>query len=173
MKGIGSTVNGLYYLYNEPLSKTLAQLQNPNHPKTQSIHKEAMTAETSHTAIPNTITQVPPITTATLWHQRLGHAPFSKIEKIGAINRKKQSSTEVCLTCPLAKFTKQPYPLSNSRAQQPFELIHIDTWGPYKVPTRAGYRYFLTVVDDYSRLTWVHLLKYKSDAFDAIELFVC
>nr|GEW72384.1 cysteine-rich RLK (receptor-like protein kinase) 8 [Tanacetum cinerariifolium] len=29
--------------------------------------------------------------------------------------------------------------------------IHIDIWGPYKVPTHRKFRYFVTIVDDYSR----------------------
>ncbi|GJW57228.1 ribonuclease H-like domain-containing protein [Tanacetum coccineum] len=32
------------------------------------------------------------------------------------------------------------------------ELVHLDVWGPYKVVSREGFRYFLTVVDDFSRL---------------------
>lgn len=35
--------------------------------------------------------------------------------------------------------------------KQPFNLIHIDTWGSYKVPTNDGFNYFLTIVDDYSK----------------------
>ncbi|GJX25443.1 ribonuclease H-like domain-containing protein [Tanacetum coccineum] len=32
------------------------------------------------------------------------------------------------------------------------ELVHLDNWRPYKVISREGFRYFLTVVDDFSRL---------------------
>nr|GEY43521.1 ribonuclease H-like domain-containing protein [Tanacetum cinerariifolium] len=31
------------------------------------------------------------------------------------------------------------------------DLIHLDLWGPYRVTSREGYRYFLTIVDDFSR----------------------
>ncbi|GJW72923.1 ribonuclease H-like domain-containing protein, partial [Tanacetum coccineum] len=31
------------------------------------------------------------------------------------------------------------------------ELVHLDVWGPYKVTSREGYMFFLTVVDDYTR----------------------
>nr|GEU78655.1 ribonuclease H-like domain-containing protein [Tanacetum cinerariifolium] len=30
--------------------------------------------------------------------------------------------------------------------------MHLDVWGPYKVISREGFKYFLTIVDDYSRL---------------------
>lgn len=62
----------------------------------------------------------------------------------------------------MSRFTKLPYTLSNSHASQSFELVHIDTWGPYKICTKQKYKYFLTQVDDNSRMTWVYLLQNKS-----------
>lgn len=49
---------------------------------------------------------------------------------------------------------------------------HVDTWGPYKVCTRGKYRYFLTLVDDFSRVTWVYLLQNKSDYSGTIAMFL-
>ena len=45
-----------------------------------------------------------------------------------------------------------------------FDLVHADIWGPYSTPTLSGSKYFLTLVDDCSRCTWVYLMKHKSDA---------
>nr|GEZ37549.1 ribonuclease H-like domain-containing protein [Tanacetum cinerariifolium] len=39
----------------------------------------------------------------------------------------------------------------------------IDLWGPYRVHSREGYKYFLTIVDDYSRVVWVYLVKTKDE----------
>ena len=39
----------------------------------------------------------------------------------------------------------------------------MDVWGPFSVLIFDGHRFFLTVVDDASRATWVFLLKAKSD----------
>ncbi|XP_071741113.1 uncharacterized protein [Rutidosis leptorrhynchoides] len=44
-----------------------------------------------------------------------------------------------------------------------------DVWGPYKVKSEEGFRYFLTVVDDFSRAVWTYLLKTKDNVFDHIE----
>lgn len=57
--------------------------------------------------------------------------------------------------------------MSRSRA---VSLFNTST---YKVCTRQFFRYFLTIVDDFSRVIWVHLLRQKSDAFEAIKEFVC
>uniref|UniRef100_A0A803MDR9 Retrotransposon Copia-like N-terminal domain-containing protein n=1 Tax=Chenopodium quinoa TaxID=63459 RepID=A0A803MDR9_CHEQI len=45
----------------------------------------------------------------TLWHNRLGHAPFEKLVKIGCVSGKCKNNS-VCFICPMARFTKLPYP---------------------------------------------------------------
>nr|GEX82768.1 hypothetical protein [Tanacetum cinerariifolium] len=50
-----------------------------------------------------------------------------------------------------AKQIREPFPLSDHKSVNPGELVHLDLWGPYKVSSREGFRYFLTIVDDYSK----------------------
>jgi len=38
----------------------------------------------------------------------------------------------------------------------------MDIWGPLAITYVDGHKYFLTVVDDFSRHTWIFLLKTKS-----------
>jgi len=52
-----------------------------------------------------------------------------------------------------------------------FELVHIDIWGPYRVSTHKNCRFFLTLVDDFSRATWTYLLQCKSQAFTILKQF--
>lgn len=58
-----------------------------------------------------------------------------------------------CHICPLAKKTCMPFSLSKSLSLKPFSLIHMDLWGPYIVETYDHKRFFLTMVDDYTRFT--------------------
>lgn len=58
-----------------------------------------------------------------------------------------------------------------SLKSQPFELVHIDILGPYKVCTKQKYMYFLTLVDDNSRMTWIYLLQNKSDYGATLHTF--
>lgn len=74
--------------------------------------------------------------------------------------------------CPLAKQTRLSFPISTSLVDVVFSLIHIDLWGPYRVSTHSGHRFFLTIVNDYSRMTWVYLLRNKSDALLYLKRFV-
>ena len=45
------------------------------------------------------------------------------------------------------------------------------TSGPISPPTLGGSRYFLLIIDDCSRLTWVAMLYCKSDVFEAFKRF--
>ncbi|XP_038902392.1 uncharacterized protein LOC120089034 [Benincasa hispida] len=40
-----------------------------------------------------------------------------------------------------------------------------DLWGPTKVPSMGGSRYFISIIDDFSRKMWVYPLKQKDEAF--------
>lgn len=74
-----------------------------------------------------------------------------------------------CLS--MAKQTRLPFPIHKSHVDVAFSLIHIDLWGPYRVSTHSGHRFFLTIVDDYTRMTWVYLLRSKSDALICLKQF--
>lgn len=146
---VGYAKNGLYYLTNAPKSHTTAL---------------TVPSPTLHNPVALNVTLA-------TWHLRLGHAHLSKIKLIPDISYTPSSESTVCVTCPMTKFTKLPFAASNSQAKSEFELIHLDIWGPYKECTKGTYRYFLTIVDDKTRYTWVYLLSLKSEALKTITAF--
>jgi hypothetical protein len=78
----------------------------------------------------------------------------------------------VCDACHRAKQRRLPFPVSKSNSSRCFDLIHVDIWGPLSIPTFEGYRYFLTIVDDYTRFTWIRLMKYKADVKVLLPSFI-
>ena len=42
-------------------------------------------------------------------------------------------------------------------------MIHSDLWGPSCIPNRTHTKWFVTFIDDHTRLCWVYLLKEKSN----------
>ena len=50
------------------------------------------------------------------------------------------------------------------QTSRPLELLHIDLMGPARVLSLSGKRYILVVMDDFTRYTWVVLLKDKVEA---------
>lgn len=128
VKGVGKGENnGLYYLINEPVESTLKKLKD--HTLNIVSAQKGKTAMTVHTCseLPSVLRDVPKLSKVTLWHHRLGHEPMKRIALIENLDVRIKKE-EVCMTCPLAKFTKLPYGISDSRAEDVFELIHMDTW---------------------------------------------
>ncbi|GJY43859.1 ribonuclease H-like domain-containing protein [Tanacetum coccineum] len=110
----------------------------------------------------------------TLWHQRLGHPANQVLDVLkSTLNLDSHSIYDhLCDTCNKAKQTREPFPLSNHKKTKIGELVHHDVWGPYKITSRDGFRYFLTIVDDFSRAVWVYMLKGKYDVDDSLISFV-
>lgn len=77
-----------------------------------------------------------------------------------------------CSICPLPKQTRLQFPLmSASKSSCCFAMIHIDVWGPFHVPTHSGEKYFLTIVDDFSKTTWVYLMHFKVNVLQLTKSF--
>jgi len=51
-------------------------------------------------------------------------------------------------------------------------MLHCDIWGPLNVPSIHGHKYFITIVDDYSRFVWIILIKSKSEVSLHIQQFI-
>jgi len=105
-----------------------------------------------------------------LLHNRLGHPSLSKLRKMD-VSLSTLSSLQ-CESCQLDKQTRASFPSSpNSRSTFPFQLVHSDVWGPSRVSSVFGFRYFVTFIDDYSRCTWLFLMKNRSEVFDIFQNF--
>ncbi|GJZ13898.1 ribonuclease H-like domain-containing protein, partial [Tanacetum coccineum] len=99
-----------------------------------------------------------------LWHNRLGHPADQVLSVLKKdLNISYNTSVPMCEICHRAKQTREPFPLSDHKSKTLGKLVHLDLWGPYRVHSREGYRYFLTIVDDYSRAVWVYLVKTKDE----------
>jgi len=108
-----------------------------------------------------------------LWHFRLGHLPSSRIKLLATNNHaiSCDSSDSICTIYPLAKHKRLTFLVSMSHSSAMFDLIHCDIWGPLSTQSINGCSYFLTIVDDYSLFTWIHLLQSKSQAASFIQNF--
>jgi hypothetical protein len=62
--------------------------------------------------------------------------------------------------------------LKEISSKQPLELLHADLWGPAPVSTLGGNKYFLGIVDDYSRWLTVFPLRNKNDAARSFKEFI-
>ena len=70
---------------------------------------------------------------------------------------------ERCGPCVLGKQHRLPFPSSDSTSTRPLELLHMGLCGPLPVTSEGGSNYFVTFLDDYSKLSIVRPLARKSD----------
>ncbi|CAI7875214.1 unnamed protein product [Closterium sp. NIES-54] len=107
--------------------------------------------------------------------RRLGHVAMpllKQLEKDGVVKGLKlngQPPDDNCEICLLSKFTRFPFHSVTGRCKKPLELVHMDLVGPLPVQGHKGERYFLTIVDDWSRLMWAYPLKQKNHAAPTIK----
>lgn len=77
-----------------------------------------------------------------------------------------------CEGCLVLKQVRKTFPAhSNFIVKQVLELIHCDICGPITPETPAGNRYFLLLLDDYSRKMWVYMLKTKGEELKVFNGF--
>jgi len=106
-----------------------------------------------------------------LLRTRLGHASLTKMSHLHNIPSDVLRKF-ICDSCQMAKFHRVLFPVSSSKATVPFELIHADLSGPYKRRDTSGAHYFLTILDDHTRSTWVYLMNNKMQVPDQINNFI-
>uniref|UniRef100_A0A2N9H7L1 Integrase catalytic domain-containing protein n=1 Tax=Fagus sylvatica TaxID=28930 RepID=A0A2N9H7L1_FAGSY len=110
-----------------------------------------------------------------LWHSRLGH-PSNKV--LSSIFPSLQCNTSLsesvkthCTHCLAGKMHQLPFPVSNKTVSSPFSLIHADLWGPAPIVSYTGFKYYLVLVDEFTKFTWTYLLKHKSDTLQVFTQF--
>ncbi|KAJ9559500.1 hypothetical protein OSB04_004660 [Centaurea solstitialis] len=107
---------------------------------------------------------------AWLWHRRLGHPSLGYLQMLFP-KRFSSNYKSHCDTCVLAKSHRKTFKPNNTRVDLPFSLIHSDVWGPAPIIGGQNFRFFVIFVDDCTRMTWVYLLKNKSEVLEKFDVF--
>ncbi|CAI7871449.1 unnamed protein product [Closterium sp. NIES-54] len=68
-----------------------------------------------------------------------------------------------CLPCVEGRQRAAPHSSSFPPTEAPLQTLHLDVWGPARVRGQGHERYFLLVVDDYTRYTTVFPLRTKGE----------
>lgn len=111
-------------------------------------------------------------TTNNLWHYRLGHVSFARLKMLAQKFPFITCSNNVaCTICPQAKQTCLCFPSSSIKTSKPFQVIHCNICGPFSLPSHLNARFFLSIVDDYSRATWIYIMNVKSETIKILQSF--
>ena len=109
---------------------------------------------------------------AILVHRRLGHPSFHILKSVyPTLFKGVNIETLTCEACQFAKHKRASFPQSTHRYLTPFKCIHSDVWGPCSTLGLLHHKWFILFVDDFTRYTWVYLLKSKTEIPSIITLF--
>jgi transposase InsO family protein len=114
-----------------------------------------------------------------LWHHRLAHVGMKNLHKllkgehILGLTNVHFEKDRVCSACQAGKQVRVHHPHKNiMTTDRPLELLHMDLFGPIAYISIDGSKYYLVIVDDYSRFTWVFFLQEKSQTQDTLKGFL-
>ncbi|CAI7890535.1 unnamed protein product [Closterium sp. NIES-54] len=113
-----------------------------------------------------------------LWHHRLGHPSLPRLR--GMASRVLVSGlprslpplppgpAPTCVPCVEGRQRAAPHSSEFPPTEAPLQTLHMDVWGPARVRGQGHERYFLLVVDDYSRYTSVFPLHSKGEVTEVL-----
>ncbi|CAI7863524.1 unnamed protein product [Closterium sp. NIES-53] len=118
-----------------------------------------------------------------LWHHRLGHPSLPRLR--GMASRALVSGLPrslpplppgrdpTCVPCVEGRQRAAPHSSMFPSTEAPLQTLHMDVWGPARVRGQGHERYFLLVVDDYSRYTTVFPLRSKGEVPEVLIDWIC
>ena len=107
-----------------------------------------------------------------LWHKRYGHLGIQNLKKLVSenmvvgMNSKLTQDIGVCEPCAEGKNHRKKFQdEGGKRAKDVLDLVHSDVCGKMSTRSLSGCEYFMTIIDDKTRYTWVYVLKHKGEVF--------
>ncbi|CAI7865386.1 unnamed protein product [Closterium sp. NIES-53] len=115
---------------------------------------------------------------ALLWHHRLGHPSLPRLRGMHSrllvtglprsLPPLPPSPAPPYLPCVEGRQRAAPHSSSFPPTTAPLQTLHMDVWGLARVKGQGLERYFLPVVDDYTRYTTVFPLRSKGQLIDVL-----
>jgi hypothetical protein len=107
----------------------------------------------------------------------MGHIHFENLVKIN----KKEAVREIpkiskpmntlCKHCLQGKQTKTKFKSNEYSTKKSLEIVHTDLCKPTRKNRLNGERYFMLLIDDYTRMIIFFFLKKKSEAFEHFKIY--
>ena len=191
-KGKNGRIN-VYDKYNRYVFHT--QLRNgiyvvfPKILRNRNFKSNGGQGEKSKVKIQNTnslysVTKYPPSVSHTdtntidVWHERYAHIGKDKIMQtsrlkcVRGLPRLKDTNNE-CQSCRVSKQRRISFKsVDKCKSSRPLERLFLDVWGPISDVGRCGEKYFLCIIDEFSRKTAIYPMRHKTEVFEIFKRHV-
>ncbi|CAI7851577.1 unnamed protein product [Closterium sp. NIES-54] len=117
-----------------------------------------------------------------LWHHRLGHPSLPRLRGMAShtlVSGLPRSlpplplgPAPTCVPCVEGRQRVAPHSSTFPPTEAPLQTLHIDVWGPARVHGQGHERYFLLVIDDYSRYTTVFPSRSKGEVPEVLIVWI-
>ncbi|CAB3251284.1 unnamed protein product [Arctia plantaginis] len=109
-----------------------------------------------------------------VWHERLAHQNVKYVRDIlkrKGIKYVDDWNNYVCTGCSYGKQHRSSHPNNPKTAQQPLDLVHVDT-GEMNIRSLGGSKYWLMLKDDFTHYRTCYFMKTKSEGPAKIESYL-
>ncbi|CAI5969042.1 unnamed protein product [Closterium sp. NIES-65] len=117
-----------------------------------------------------------------LWHHRLGHPSLPRLRGMASrvlvcglprsLPPLPPGPAPTCVPCVEGRQLAAPHSSEFPPKEAPLQTLEMDVWGPARVRGQGHERYFLQVVDDYSRYTAVFPLRSKGEITEVLITWI-
>ncbi|KAK2438086.1 putative mitochondrial protein [Trifolium repens] len=114
---------------------------------------------------------------AWLWHMRYGHLNFKNLSYLHNNELVKglpaiKVPKDLCQHCLLGKQARKSFAKEVAmRAKQILDVVYTDVFGPFDTLLLGGSKYFVSFIDEFSRMMWIHLMKSKDEVLQKFKIF--
>lgn len=106
-----------------------------------------------------------------LWHACMGHfnpkrlgSLFEHVTGIDSITLPTLQNLD-CTVCNFSNKTRIVNRDTTKRAERKLGRVHTDVWGPYRVLSIGVHSYFLSLLDDLTRKSWLIPMKFRKEIY--------
>jgi hypothetical protein len=115
--------------------------------------------------------------TTWLWHLRYGHLNFKSLNNLKnncMVNGLPEIRVpkDMCRNCLIGKQSRKSFVDHIAmRAKNKLDVVYSDVCGPFDTESLGGNKYFVSFVDEYSRMMWLYLIKTKDEVLNVFLKF--
>ncbi|CAG4974137.1 unnamed protein product [Colias eurytheme] len=111
-------------------------------------------------------------------HRTMGHINFKSLElmckneSLDGLPKEIENEYLKCAICIENKMHNLPFHNNRRKAEEILDIVHTDLNGPHQTTGYNGEKYFLSFIDDYSKLVKVYCIRSKYEVFDYLVQYV-
>ncbi|WVZ24270.1 hypothetical protein V8G54_002814 [Vigna mungo] len=112
------------------------------------------------------------------WHLRFGHLNFRDLERLeekAMVTSMPPISLPIdaCKSCLAGKQPRKAFQSKiEMRSKGCLEIVHSDICGPLDVPSLGGNKYFIVFIDEFSRMSWVYVIRMKGETLEVFKKYI-